>query len=57
MVIDANTQSTVLLFNRSNEDQLFNVNIVADSKKWHQEYKLKAAETKAIKIGDLIRNR
>ncbi|HEX7362282.1 MAG TPA: hypothetical protein VF283_17460 [Bryobacteraceae bacterium] len=50
-------RSTVLLFNCSDKEQLFNVDIDADGKVWHQDYKLKPAETEAIEIGALIKNR
>ncbi len=54
--IEGANQSTALLFNRSQETVLFNVNIVAEDKTWHQEYRLQPSETKEILIGDVIRN-
>lgn len=49
-------RSTALLFNSSEKEQLFNVNIVANGVKWHQEYHLQPSETRAISVNDLINN-
>lgn len=54
--IAGNNRSTALLFNRTDKEQLFNVNIAANGKKWHQEYQVKPSETRAIDIYAIIRN-
>ncbi len=54
--IASGDQSTVLLFNSSDKQQIFNVDIAANGKTWHQEYKLEPSETKAVEIGNLIKN-
>jgi hypothetical protein len=52
--IDNGDRATVLLFNRSAGEELFNVNIAANGTKWHQEYKLKPGETKPLDIHKIV---
>lgn len=52
--IDQGDRATVFLFNRSSSEELFNVNIVANGTRWHQEYSLKPAETKSIDIHQIV---
>jgi hypothetical protein len=52
--IDQGDRATVFLFNRSSSEELFNVNIVANGTRWHQEYSLKPAETKSIDIYKIV---
>lgn len=46
--------STLLLFNHSNSEQSFDVNISAGGTFWQQQYKLGALETKSLSVNDLI---
>ncbi len=46
--------STLLLFNHSNADQTFDVNISTGGVFWQQEYRLAGMETKSLSINDLI---
>jgi hypothetical protein len=52
--IDQGDRATVFLFNRSSNEELFNVNIVANGTRWHQEYTLKPAETKSVDIHQIV---
>ncbi len=47
-------QSTLLLFNRSEKLELFNVQVASDTARWEKAYTLKPLETKALSIAQLI---
>jgi hypothetical protein len=52
--IEQGTESTLLLFNHSIEQQTFTVRVSSGGVDWQKEYKLASMETEAIRIRDLI---
>ncbi len=47
-------QSTLLLYNHSDQPAIFNVNIAVGGMTWHEEYNLVVNETRAVSIGEII---